>query len=122
MIIKCGTDIIEIKRIKESIEKYGDRFLNTVFTRDEIEYCENKKMQKYQHYAVRFAAKEAIFKALSENINVPEEWKGFEIVNTETGRPKVKLNINVINLENIDVSLSHCKEYAIAYVIAVIKE
>ncbi len=118
----CGTDIIEIERIKNSIDKFGDRFLNTVFTPKEIEYCESKKTQKYQHYAARFAAKEAVFKALSNNINAPDEWKSIEILSEESGRPKVNLKIEVKNLENIDISLSHCKQYAIANVVANFKE
>lgn len=68
MRVKCGTDIIEIKRIKNSIEKLGDKFIKKIFTEKEISYCENKKNQKYQHYAARFAAKEAAFKALSWKI------------------------------------------------------
>ena len=118
----CGTDIIEIERIKKSIEKFGQRFLNTVFTENEIKYCESKNGQKYQHYAARFAAKEAVFKALSNNINAPEEWKSIEILSEENGRPKVNLKIDVQNLENIDISLSHCKMYAVANVVANLKE
>lgn len=118
----CGTDIIEIDRIKKSIEKFGDRFLNTVYTPKEIEYCESKRMQKYQHYAARFAAKEAVFKALSDNINAPDEWKSIEILSEENGRPRVNLKIEVENLENIDISLSHCKQYAVANVVANLKE
>ena len=68
MKISCGTDIIEIKRIKESIERTGQKFLDTIYTKKEVDYCESKKNQKYQHYAARFAAKEAVFKALSDNI------------------------------------------------------
>lgn len=118
----CGTDIIEISRIKNSIEKFGDRFLNTVFTENEIRYCESKNAQKYQHYAARFAAKEAVFKALSDDINAPDEWKNIEIISGETGRPKVSLKMKVEKLENIDISLSHCKEFAIANVVANFKE
>ena len=69
MKIACGTDIIEIDRIKQSIEDMGERFLERVYTEKEIEYCESKKGQKYQHYAARFAAKEAAFKAISEQLN-----------------------------------------------------
>ena len=65
MKVTCGTDIIEIERVKESIENTGDAFLRRVFTEKEIEYCESKNKQKYQHYAARFAAKEAVFKAIS---------------------------------------------------------
>ena len=62
MNLKCGTDIIEISRIKKSIEDdEQERFRKRVFTEREIEYCESKRIQKYQHYAARFAAKEAVF-------------------------------------------------------------
>lgn len=119
MRVSCGTDIIEIERIKESIEKSGDSFLNRVFTKKEIEYCESKKKQKYQHYAARFAAKEAAFKALSWKLNdkYSVSWKDFELVNNKQGRPELNIiGINLDNVENIDVSISHCKEYAIANV------
>lgn len=124
MNIKCGTDIIEINRIKESIEDLGEKFLNKVFTKSEIEYCESKKAQKYQHYAARFAAKEAIFKAISDSL--PDKfalsWCDYEILNDETGRPRVKIkNFDMTNIENIDLSISHCKQYAVANVVVVYK-
>lgn len=124
MQIKCGTDIIEIERIKESIENLGERFLQKVFTKKEIEYCESKKMQKYQHYAARFAAKEATFKAISESLEDKYElsWCDYEILNDETGKPNVKISgIEMKKLENIDLSISHCKQYAMATVVAVFK-
>ena len=65
MKITCGTDIIEVKRIKDAINKKGDKFLNKIYTPFEIEYCNSKNSMKYQHFAARFAAKEAIFKAIS---------------------------------------------------------
>ena len=63
MNISCGTDIIEINRIKKTIERLDEKFLDTIFTKNEIEYCESHKDNKYQHYAARFAAKEAVYKA-----------------------------------------------------------
>lgn len=122
MKITNGTDIIEIKRIKESIEKYGDKFLNKIFTENEIEYCESKKDQKYQSYSARFAAKEATYKALSNSINFEYSWTDFEVINNENGKPNIKLNFKIENLENLEISLSHCKEYAVATVVAVYKE
>ena len=67
MKITCGTDIIEVKRIRESIEKFGNTFLEKIYTPAEIQYCNSKK-NKYQHFAARFAAKEAVFKAISEKL------------------------------------------------------
>ena len=122
MKISCGTDIIEIERIKSSIENIGKRFLKTIYTEKEIEYCESRKAQKYQHYAARFAAKEAIFKALSTRLDEKYSWKDFEVLNDENGKPKVFLARGIPDLEDIDISISHCKEYAVANVIAIYKE
>ena len=124
MKINCGTDIIEIYRIKESIEKLGEAFLNRVFTENEIKYCESKKKQKYQHYAARFAAKEAAFKALSWKIDdkYSISWKDFEVENNKQGRPNLKIvGVNLKDVEDIDVSISHCKDYAVANVIVLSK-
>ncbi len=127
MKICCGTDIIEIERIKKSIEdeKIGKAFIERVYTNKEIEYCESKKAQKYQHYAVRFAAKEAAFKALSEQLKDTDSvtWKDFEIVNDLQGRPKLNLKeLYLKGIQDIDLSLSHCKEYAVANVIVSIRD
>lgn len=127
MKIFCGTDIIEIERIKQSIEdeRTGKVFIERIFTPKEIEYCESKKGQKYQHYAARFAAKEAGFKALSEQIEDKYDiaWKDMEVINDEQGRPKLNLvGINLKNIENIDISISHCREYAVANVTVLAKE
>ena len=117
----CGTDIIEIGRIKEEIERHKESFLNRIYTENEIKYCESKKDMKYQHYAVRFAAKEAIFKAVSKKLENKYDvnWISVEILNEENGRPIVKIIDNKLSIiKNIDISLSHCKEYAIAMVVA----
>ena len=142
MQIKTGIDIIEVKRIKESIEKLGEKFLNRVFTPKEIQYCNSKNNQKYQHYAARFAAKEAVFKAISDILKdkYAISWKDIEITNTSQGKPKENLNLtNLTNIKNIkkiknnmdnvdvdidvevniEVSLSHIKEYAIANCVVV---
>ena len=124
MKISCGVDIIEIDRVKESIEQLGDKFLNRVFTDKEIEYCESRKNQKYQHYAARFAAKEAAFKAVSGQIDDTYNvcWKDFEVTNDEQGRPSIKLvGIDEKSIENIDISISHCKKYAVANVTVLYK-
>jgi len=118
MEIRTGTDIIEIDRIKESIELTNGKFCEKVYTKNEIEYCESKGRQKYQHYAARFAGKEAVFKAISKEINKNEiVWKDIEILDDENGRPYVKIENFDIDEKNIDISLSHCKNYAIANVV-----
>lgn len=125
MKISCGTDIIEICRIKESIEEIGERFLERIYTKNEIEYCESKRKQKYQHYAARFSAKEAVFKAISKEIkNKYEiEWKNIEVINDCNGRPTINLlDIEIEGIDSIDISISHCKEYAVANVVVIWKK
>ena len=124
MKIKCGTDIIEIDRIKDTIDEMGEKFLNRIFTKEEIRYCESKNKQKYEHYAARFAAKEAAFKALSFNIQnkFSVSWQDIEVANNEQGRPSLNIkNIDLNNIESIDISLSHCKNYAVANVTVLVK-
>lgn len=124
MKIKCGTDIIEISRIQESIESLGDRFINKIYTKKEIEYCESKGKAKYEHYAARFAVKEAAFKAVSEEVKDKYQitWKDVETLNDKSGRPKTEiLFLKNRKVENIDVSISHCKEYAVANVVVLYK-
>ena len=125
MKIRTGTDIIEIERVKYSIEDTDGKFCERVYTKKEIEYCESKKMQKYQHYAARFAAKEAVFKAISKTLNRKYDitWKDIEVLNDETGRPYIKLSEQFANkIEDIDISISHCKEYAVANVVIIERE
>lgn len=124
MKVSCGTDIIEIDRVKNSIEDLKDKFLERVYTKDEIDYCESKKTQKYQHYAARFAAKEAAFKAISIYLDDKYSvcWKDFEVINNTQGRPSIKiLGIEDEKIESIDVSISHCKQYATANVVVLWK-
>lgn len=125
MKVKCGVDIIEVSRIEDAIENLEDKFLNRVYTKKEIEYCNSKNNMKYQHFAVRFAAKEAIFKAVSESLEEKTDivWTNIEILNNKAGRPYVSfINCDMEEkIENIDISLSHIKEYAIANCVVVFK-
>lgn len=121
MKIRTGVDIIEIDRVRKSIEETDGKFCERVFTQKEIEYCESKKAQKYQHYAARFAAKEAALKAISQLLEnkFDIEWKQMEILNDENGRPYVNLLKQGLKIEDIDISISHCKTYAVASVIII---
>lgn len=117
-MVTIGTDIIEVNRIKSAVENID--FLNRIYTNNEIEYCKNTKQMQYQHYAVRFAAKEAIYKALSGKLNGKYDisWKDVEILNDNNGRPFVKFIKYPENIQNsllsIDISLSHIKNMASA--------
>ena len=119
MKVTCGTDIIEIDRIKENVENLGDKFIKRIYTEKEIEYCESKKVQKYQHYAGRFAAKEAAFKAISSKLDNKYEmsWKDIEIINDKSGKPTLTVKgVDMEDIESMDISISHCKNYAVANV------
>ncbi len=120
MIIGIGTDIVEIERIKKSVEKYGEKFLNKIFTQAELAYSLPKK-NKFQHLAARFAAKEAVVKALADCCNDGFNWKDIEIINSENGKPEVRLFGKfaeyISDGKSIKISLSHEKNYAIAFAV-----
>jgi len=124
MKIACGTDIIEIERIKENIENLGEKFLNKIYTKQEIQYCESKKVQKYQSYAARFAVKEAAFKAISFKLKDKYQicWKDIETIVNSQGKPELKIiGLDLNDIESMDVSISHCQTYATANVTILIK-
>lgn len=114
MVIGIGTDIIEINRIKNSIEKYGDNFLSKIYTPVEIDYC-NSKANKFQHFAARFAAKEAIYKALATGWQKDLHWQDIEIANLPTGMPvanlKGKLKKFLSDDKELKISISHSNNY-----------
>jgi len=119
-----GTDIIEVSRIEKLIKEKGDKFLNRIYTKNEIDYCESKGLNKYQHYAGRFAAKEAVFKVLNgETVSEGSlTFKNIEILNKNDGAPYVNIldNIMIDCFDmNINISISHIKKYATATAISV---
>lgn len=123
MAVLCGVDIIKIERIRNAFEKRGQVFKKKVFTEKEIIYCESKKSTKYHSYSARFAAKEALAKALGTGISKGVKLKDIEILNDLNGKPyivlegKTKEHFKGIKGKNISLSLSHCKDHAVAYVI-----
>jgi len=121
MIIGLGTDLIEIERIEQSISK-NPEFQKLVFSSSEIAYCESKK-NKFEHYAARFAAKEAFFKALGTGWLQGTQFNEVEIINDEAGKPmlilsgETKTTLSSWGISKILVSLSHIKAIASAVVI-----
>ena len=109
MIHGTGIDIIEISRIKQAIERWGDDFINQIFNPEEIKYVSRHKYP-YQHYAVRFAVKEAVFKAIGDQ---KISWKDLTVTNDKNGKPSCRIN-NKKFKKKIFISLSHCKNYAVA--------
>ena len=111
MILGTGVDIIEIARIKKAIDRWGDHFLSHIFTEEEIRYAKSCKFPT-QHFAARFAAKEAVYKAL-ENHYSRIHWKDIKIKNGKNGKPFCTVNIENFN-HHVLISLSHSKHYAVA--------
>ena len=122
-IIGIGTDIIEVLRIAQMIERHGDLFLRRVFTTWEIEYCSTRKSSN-QHYAGRWAAKEAILKALGTGWANGIKWADLEIRNEPGGQPKVALGgrarevAEEMGIQSLQISISHCRHFATAFAIA----
>jgi holo-[acyl-carrier protein] synthase len=114
MIIGIGIDIIEIERIKKSVDSYDEKFLNKIYTKRELDYCLSKP-NKYQHLAARFAAKEAVYKAISSISGLVVGWKNIEIFNEPNGMPVVKLSGKVKEILSHDrelkISISHSRDY-----------
>lgn len=119
MILGLGNDIVEIQRIKSLIAKYPRRFIERVFTPREQEYCQKRK-EPSLHFAGRFAAKEAVVKALGTGFSNGLTWKDFEILPDANGKPTVFLSPAALALcegSSLLVSISHSEQYATAIAI-----
>jgi holo-[acyl-carrier protein] synthase len=122
MIVGTGIDIAEVPRIRRSIERFGTRFVERVFTAGEIRYCDSKA-NRCERYAARFAAKEAAMKALGTGWNHGVRWRDCEVVRLPGGRPTLAFHGKAaefaakLGVRNAALSLSHTEEQAIAQVI-----
>jgi holo-[acyl-carrier protein] synthase len=119
MVQGIGVDIIEIDRIREMIERHGDRFLLKIFTETEIEYCRSKKIP-FQHYAARYAAKEAFSKAIATGWRGEFRWRDIEVSNNEFGQPSITLYGKLadrLGTDKVLISMSHSDNTVIAFVI-----
>ena len=123
-ILGIGTDIVETLRIAQMIERHGELFLGRVFTPHEIEYCSVRKAAT-QHYAGRWAAKEAVLKALGTGWSRGIGWRDIEVRNELGGRPHIVLDGGALDvsrrlgIQKVLISISHCRNYATAYALAV---
>lgn len=127
MNITCGTDIVEIDRIKAAVAK-APAFKDRIFTAGEQSYCLAKKAGRYSSLAARFAAKEAVAKALGTGMGSKANPLDIEVLNDSYGKPYVLLKgtaketFELIGAENIDISLSHGRDYAVAFAVITYKE
>jgi holo-[acyl-carrier protein] synthase len=116
MIRGIGVDIIEIARIRRDMERLGSRFTDKLFTEGEIVYCSGKALP-HQHFAARFAAKEAVSKALATGWAGEFRWKDVEVVNDPSGRPRIVLHGRLqkdLGNATIHLSLSHAETHVVA--------
>ena len=110
MVLGTGVDITEVRRLKQAVEKWGEDFLNRIFTKEELENAKTRG-SLYQHLAGRFAAKEAVFKAAGDK-NLT--WKDVEILNDKEGKPLCALLNGKGKRMDVHISISHVKTYAVA--------
>jgi len=122
MIVGTGIDIAEVPRIRQSIERFGPRFIERIFTEGEQRYCDSKA-NRMERYAARFAAKEAAMKALGTGWNHGVRWRDCEVVRMPGGRPTIAFHgkagefATKLGVKNAALSISHTQEQAIAQVI-----
>jgi len=122
-IYGIGTDIVECVRIKQMIDRHGELFLRRVFTEREITYCQSRK-RATEHFAGRWAAKEAVFKSLGSGWRKGMCWTEIEIRHDDAGKPTVfvsgtvREHIQAVRVADVHISISHCHSHAMACAIA----
>ena len=114
-MIRAGTDIVEVNRVRKIIKSYGNKFISKIFTKAEIVYC-NSQNDPAVHFAGKFSAKESIKKALSKEFRISTlKFNKLSILNDDNGRPY--LDTNLFPISNLDISISHTKTHAISVAI-----
>ena len=119
MVQGIGIDIIEIDRIRQSVDRLGDHFLRKIYTPQELAYCSSKQ-NMYQHLAARFAAKEAAGKALATGWSGEFRWKDVEIMNNPSGQPRITITGKLrekLSSSRIYLSISHSDNHVVAMVV-----
>jgi holo-[acyl-carrier protein] synthase len=122
MIVGTGVDLAEVPRIQASIERFGRKFIERIYTPREIAYVE-RKANRFERYAARFAAKEAGMKAIGTGWRHGVRWQDFEVSNLLSGKPTLRFHsaaarfAEKLGVRNVSLSLTHTKEYGMAHVI-----
>lgn len=122
MIVGVGIDLEETSRIRDSIDRFGDRFLDKIFTASELAFCKGKA-NAVERFAARFAAKEAAFKALQATWSDGLTWRDFEVLNSAEGAPRLELHgqaevqARARGVSKTHLSFSHTKHYVTAVVV-----
>ena len=126
MILSTGVDLAEVERIRAALENpsIGQRFRARVYTENEIAYCEKKQRGKYESYAGRFAAKEAVMKALGHGWGAKVCWLDIEVARARSGKPEIVLHDKTaqlaaeLGIRRWALSITHTKEHGLAFVVA----
>ena len=122
MIVGTGVDLAEVPRVRHLVERYGRRFVERVYTASEIAYVE-RKANRFERFAARFAAKEAGMKAIGTGWRHGVTWRDFEVANLPSGKPTLRLYgvaarvAEKLGVRNISLSLTHTAEYGLAHLI-----
>jgi holo-[acyl-carrier protein] synthase len=123
-VLGIGTDITECLRIAQLIERHGELFVDRVYTSEETRYCRNRK-QATQHFTGRWAAKEAVLKALGTGWRQGITWRDVEVCNKPSGQPVIVLRggareaARQLGIKTVHISISHCRCHAVAFAVAV---
>jgi holo-[acyl-carrier protein] synthase len=126
MVLSVGLDMVEVERIQKALEdsRIGKRFRERVFTAKEIQYCESKRRGRYESYAGRFAAKEAVMKALGRGWGSKVGWLDIEVARAHSGKPEIVLHDKTarlaeqLGIRRWSLSITHTQQHGLAFVIA----
>ena len=126
MVLSVGVDMVEVERIQKALEdsRIGKRFRERVFTANEIQYCEKKRRGRYESYAGRFAAKEAVMKALGRGWGSKVSWLDIEVARARSGKPEIVLHNKTarlaeqLGIRRWSLSITHTEQHGLAFVVA----
>ena len=126
MVLGVGVDMIEVQRIQKALEdsRIGKRFRERVFTANEIQYCEKKRRGRYESYAGRFAAKEAVMKVLGRGWGSKVNWLDIEVARARSGKPEIVLHDKTaglaeeLGIRRWSLSITHTEQHGLAFVVA----
>ena len=124
MQIRQGIDIVSVDRLAQTAERHGERFLNRIFTAEERAYCDSKRF-KFEHYAARFAAKEAMMKAMEIRRKNRLRFREIEVKRRATGKPEIfmsptsRARFGLAEGVQIELSMTHERRYAVSFVVLV---
>jgi len=125
MQMRQGVDIVSVDRLTAAAERHGERFLNRIFTAEERAYCDSKRY-KFEHYAARFAAKEAMMKAMEIRRKNRFRFREIEVARRPTGKPEIRISaesqrrFGLPSGAQVELSMAHERGYAVSFVVLIL--